>query len=220
MVCEGLVDNWTPMRCDIGCWMAAFSLPECFVPRVWEGARHCCRLQERRKEERWAEPLIFQFSILRNDIQNVQHTWLLSSVHVSSCIDMNTQSMQISMENMHTWVLEYAANIPRNKLPDLNWCGRFWFTSMNKCIFYRAAGWNTRWCQQQQQQVQHISTCRARVINDTAGTWEVIQNKMLNVHQLEEQTKNKPKKEVRSAEGLPCWTCCYGSSVWRVAASN
>lgn len=48
MVGEGLVDSWTPMRCGIGCWVAAFSLPECFVPRVWEGARHCCRLEERK----------------------------------------------------------------------------------------------------------------------------------------------------------------------------
>lgn len=51
MVCEGLVDNWTPMRCGICCLVAVFSLPECFVPRVWKGARHCCRLQEESKEK-------------------------------------------------------------------------------------------------------------------------------------------------------------------------
>lgn len=43
------------MRCDIGCWVAVFSLPECFVSRVWEGARHCCRLWERRSEQKIVE---------------------------------------------------------------------------------------------------------------------------------------------------------------------
>ena len=149
----------------------------------------------------------------------VPQAWL--SIWFRWAFALTWQQVNAEIYGNHAVMCSFIISPETNK----NGCIIFCYTSVHincieviitsTCCLYRAAGWNTRWCQQQQQQVQHIGKCRAGVISDTAGTWEIIQDNMVN-NAMCIIEKNEPKVKQKQV----CLTRCYDSSMWQAEALN